>query len=154
MQAVIKLCPTEDGANILLSMGCLGYFANFFNDHRFRLTPFAGLVAPVLRICNGLILQAMAAEAELTQKLIVVNETLEVYRFIVERYAAFQGFDVSVLLELARFLDELWRQHTGSVAGDEKVEREKTLLLSSIMRIMSHLLAKMPLIDLDVGVAG
>ena len=70
-------------------MGCLSYFSNFFNDHTFRVTPFAGLVTPVLRICNELILKAMAAEAELTQKLIVVNETLEVYRFIVERYAAF-----------------------------------------------------------------
>ena len=106
---MIKLCPTGDGGNILLSMSCLGYFSNFFNDHQFRVAAFAGLVTSVLRICNELILKAMSAGAELTMKLIVVNETLEAYRFIVERYAAFQGFDISVMLELARFLDELWR---------------------------------------------
>lgn len=33
--------------------------------------------------------------------------------------------------------------------GQEKTQRERSLVLSSIMRIMSHILAKMPFHDVD-----
>lgn len=75
-------------------MSCLFYFSNFFNDHTFKVAQFAPLVAPVLRICNRLVLLASQSGEELTQQLIVINETLEVYRFIVERYAAYNSPEV------------------------------------------------------------
>ena len=98
----------------------------------------------------------------------MINETLEVYRFIVERYAAYnspealagdQSFNASqILSQLAIFLDDIWKKNAAESTGDlgedmtdgqEKTQRERSLVLSSIMRIMSHILAKMPFHDVD-----
>ena len=53
------------------------------------------------------------------------------------------------MCELAQFLNEFWLKYTqGSDGDDEKKDREKSLMISSIMRIMTILLCKMPFEDL------
>ena len=86
----------------------------------------------------------------------VINEVLELYRFIVEKYAGYNAIgengqvssNITTMCELAVFLNGFWAKY--SVANDENEteERERSLVLSSIMRIMCQVISKMPFEDL------
>lgn len=84
----------------------------------------------------------------------MINEILELYRFIVQWYAGFtEGNNITIICELAIFLNQLWDQYSVQLSDDqkplpsEKLERERAIIISSIIRIMSQILAKIPLAD-------
>lgn len=81
-------------------MCCLEYLKNFYNDHDFKATTYAHLLPKVLSICNKLIVRYAAeapGEAGPAQQTasyvsyLVVNEVLELYRLIVEKYAGYNA---------------------------------------------------------------
>jgi hypothetical protein len=88
----------------------------------------------------------------------VINEVLELYRFIVEKYASFNVVDpngqissnITIICELALFLDGFWDRYAATLNrdGGDSEERERSLIISSIMRIMTQTLSKMPFSDL------
>lgn len=168
-------------------MCCLEYLKNFYNDHEFKATKYAHLLPKVLPICNQLIIK-YAAEGQAQpgtagpgttyENYLVINEVLELYRLIVEKYAGYnapehlisstggaqQPVGNSIICDLALFLNQFWVQYsTGMAATDgaspqpdsemedddgAKEERERTLILSSIIRIMCHIISKMPFRDI------
>ena len=76
----------------------------------------------------------------------VINEILELYRFIVEKYA---GFSEGGPIQLAGFLNaQIWAKYSQLKTESDDEEKEKTLILSSVSRIMCHIISKMPLNDL------
>jgi len=72
---------------------------------------------------------------------------LELYRFIVEKYASFNQIgpqgeissNITIVCELAMFLDGFWDRYAAILNRDgaEGEERERSLIISSIMRIMT-----------------
>jgi hypothetical protein len=75
-------------------------------------------------MCNKMILK-YADSANQEQNFQVINEILELYRFIVEKYAGFNAIDqngqissnITTMCELAVFLNGFWDKY--SVANDE-----------------------------------
>ena len=61
-------------------MGCVEYFRNFFNDGEFRVNAFHHLVPPVVEMARNMLLKC-GDNPE------AINEILELYRWIVEKYA-------------------------------------------------------------------
>jgi hypothetical protein len=64
----------------------MDYFKNFYNDHNFKTIKYAHILPKMLEICNQMILKYSRVEGANYE---VVNEILELYRFIVEKYAGF-----------------------------------------------------------------
>ena len=137
-----------------LQMVCMDYLKNFYNDHEFKTNKYSHLLQKVLPICNQMILKYSSAVSDANYQ--VVNEILELYRFIVEKYAGFNQLgpngevcqSMTVICELAMFLNTFWQKYSSVELHDQKQERERSLILSSIMRIMSHVLSKIPIKDL------
>ena len=109
-------------------MCCLEYLKNFYNDYDFKAAKYAHLLPKVLPICNQLIVKyAAEAPAQVSTggqstsyvSYLVINEVLELYRLIVEKYAGYNaaehlipGVDGaqqpggnSIICELALFLN-------------------------------------------------
>mmetsp|Transcript_8301 Transcript_8301/g.13874 ORF Transcript_8301/g.13874 Transcript_8301/m.13874 type:complete len:315 (-) Transcript_8301:718-1662(-) len=156
-------------------MCCLEYFKNFYNDDEFRTQRYAPLLPKVLEISNRMFLKytslgeesfsglTSSSDVEET-KLKLMNEIMELYRFIIERYAGFNLLDwegnisdsVTMVCEQALFLNNVWvkvmsslnaSQDEGEETG-EQLQGEQSIILSSVMRIMCHILAKMPFQDM------
>ena len=61
-------------------MGCIEYMKNFYNDANFRIEAYAHILPPVTDMCTQMLTST-------SQNTMIVNEILELYRFIVEKYA-------------------------------------------------------------------
>lgn len=67
------------------------------------------------------------------------------YRYIVEKYAGYNALDsngqisqnITIICDLAVFLDGFWDQFKESKDQNDNDNRERQILLSAIMRIMS-----------------
>jgi hypothetical protein len=57
------------------------YMKNFYNQQNFRVDAYAHFLGDVLTMCNDMIMRTYTKNTE------VLNEILELYRFIVEKYA-------------------------------------------------------------------
>lgn len=86
--------------DVHLQMCCLEYLKNFYNDYEFKATKYAHLLPKVLPICNQLIIKyaavgpsTAAATGQSTSYVsyLVINEVLELYRLIVEKYAGYNA---------------------------------------------------------------
>ena len=64
-----------------LKMNCAEYMKNFYNDVNFKVNIFAHLLPAVLTMANHM-LDKCSANME------AVNEILDLFRFIVDKYAA------------------------------------------------------------------
>jgi len=74
---------------------------NFYNDHYFKSERYSQLLGDVVQMCNKMILTTYTQNTE------ILNEILELYRLIVEKYAsALQT--VSLIIQLVSFLKEIW----------------------------------------------
>lgn len=78
-------------------MTCLDYLKNFYNDHNFRVHKYAALLHKVGPICN-LLVQKFSSQ----QNYRALNDVLELYRYIVEKYAAYKWPDGdTIMVDLA-----------------------------------------------------
>lgn len=87
---------------------------NFYNDDKFRVNAFAHLLPQVFKLCNAVLLtfNGSLADAnknvdEMHNSCSVVNEVLELYRLVLEKYAAMQ-LTYPILSELTVFLHSFW----------------------------------------------
>lgn len=55
---------------------------NFYNDHYFKSERYSQLLGDVVQMCNKMILTTYTHNTE------ILNEILELYRLIVEKYAS------------------------------------------------------------------
>ena len=80
---VLKVFASEDQDNqdMCLKMNCSEYMKNFYNDHNFKVSSFAHLLPPVITMANQMMLKCSA-------NMEAVNEILELFRFIIDKYAA------------------------------------------------------------------
>ena len=143
-----------DSSCVLLQLKCIEYLRNFYNNTSFKVNQYAHLLAKVIPISNQMIMKFVNSPNE--QCFLVVNEVLELYRFIVEKYAAFNTISqqsgqvtssVTIICELTLILGKIWDQYAAAIVEDASHadslteggvgQRERTLTISSIMRIMS-----------------
>lgn len=61
--------------------------------------------------------------------------------------------NITIMCELAVFLDSFWSKHSVANDANETEERERSLVLSSIMRIMCQIISKMPFEDVPTATA-
>ena len=88
-------------------MCCMDYLKNFYNDSNFKINKYAHLLPKVLEICNQMILKYSQSKLGSVE---VINEILELYRFIVEKYA---GFSEGGPIQLAGFLNaQIWTKYS------------------------------------------
>ena len=63
-----------------MKMGCVEYMRNFFNDHEFKVNVYQHIVPSVVDMGSKMLTKCgNNSEA--------INEILELYRFIVDKYA-------------------------------------------------------------------
>ena len=122
-------------------MACVDYMRNFYNDQYFKTTTYAHFLGDVIQMCNQMILQTYTKNTE------ILNEILELYRFIVEKYASSAAQQAHVI-SLVQFLKEIWEffvQKQGEIkrgsTEEQKEEDEINIALQSILRIMTHVIA-------------
>lgn len=123
-------------------MACVEYMRNFYNDVNFRTEAYGHFLGDVIKMCNSMILMTYTKNTE------VLNEILELYRFIVEKYAA-HGSQQAHIVELVTFLREIWDffiQKVGpedrELTQEEENEcNELRIAQQSIMRIFTHIIA-------------
>ena len=97
-------------------MACVEYMRNFYNDVNFRTDAYGHFLGDVIKMCNSMILMTYTKNTE------VLNEILELYRFIVEKYAA-HGSQQAHVIALVTFLKEIWDffiQKVGAETGDDR----------------------------------
>ena len=63
-------------------MACVEYMKNFYNDANFRTDAYATVLGSVIQMCNQMIRSTYTKNTE------ILNEILELYRLIVEKYAS------------------------------------------------------------------
>lgn len=122
------------------------YMRNFYNDANFRVAAYAHCLGDVMRMCNQMIQLSYTKNTE------ILNEILELYRFIVEKYAS-EGSQQAHIVALVTFLKEIWDFFLGRLAQRRKGERDEltqeeqkeddeiSIALQSIIRIMSQIVA-------------
>ncbi len=82
-------------------MACVDYMTNFYNDTNFRTDTYAHFLVDVLQMCNHMIKETY------TLNTAILNEILELYRFIVEKYAS-HASQTQHIVALVQFMQELW----------------------------------------------
>ena len=152
MQSVVQMAHAD--GDIYLQLSCVLFLKNFFMDTNVRVQKYAYQIEPILTFCNKIMLAYSEQKGE--QCFMAFNEILELYRYIVEKYAAFSKLtlpngseiqNTTITVELAVFLnDNLWVKHGQRGQGQDYIEH--CLRLTSVMRVMTHILAKIPIEDM------
>lgn len=62
-------------------MTCAEYMKNFYNDHAFKVQAYAHLLPPVLEMGSQML-------AKCAGNMEAVNEILDLFRFVIDKYAA------------------------------------------------------------------
>ena len=85
LSGLISIFKSEEGENadLCLKMTCVDYLVNFFNDHNFKVQTYAHTV-PAIVFQSGQLLRKLL----LMHRANMVNEVLQLYRFIVDKYSA------------------------------------------------------------------
>jgi hypothetical protein len=100
-------------------MACVEYMRNFYNDMNFRTEAYAHFLGDVIMMCNQMIKMTYTKNTE------VLNEILELYRFIVEKYAS-HGSQQAHIVALVSFLKEIWDFFIAKCGDEQSNERELT----------------------------
>jgi hypothetical protein len=82
----VYVAQENQSVDLYLQMCCMDYLKNFYNDSNFKINKYAHLLPKVLEICNQMVLkysQVNIGDIE------VINEILELYRLVVEKYAGY-----------------------------------------------------------------
>jgi hypothetical protein len=87
-KGVLTIMEVTEGENadMVLKMTCLDYLTNFYNDDQFKIE----LYAPILPYVVNMASQLLVAQNSLNN-IEIVNEILELFRFIVQKYAGSQA---------------------------------------------------------------
>ena len=64
-----------------MKMTCAEYMKNFYNDHAFKVQAYVHLLPPVLEMGNYML-------AKCSGNMEAVNEILDLFRFVIDKYAA------------------------------------------------------------------
>jgi len=85
IQGVFRTFASEeaDNADLCLKMACIDYMKNFYNDYQFKVTTYAPMLPQVIQMSSAMLLKSQSNTD-------VVNEILDLYRFIVDKYASMQ----------------------------------------------------------------
>lgn len=144
-------------------MGCIEYMRNFFNDYQFRVHTYAHMVPDVVRM-GSTMMQRCAGNSE------AVNEILDLYRFIVDKYAAMTlpmpengaGTSIQTVNDfLVGMLQEAWTHFVSVISGGSgqttfdgdfnfnDVYGEESIVLNTIVRILNQIVVQVKLSDLS-----
>jgi hypothetical protein len=82
-------------------MACVDFMTNFYNDDCFRTEAYAHFLGDVILMCNHMIRETYTKNTE------ILNEILELYRFIVEKYAS-HASQSEHIISLVKFLQDIW----------------------------------------------
>ena len=125
-------------------MACVEYMKSFYNQTDFRVDAYSHFLGDVITMCNKMIQETYTKNTE------ILNEILELYRFIVEKYAA-HASQQQHIVQLVHFLKEIWeffttKQNDLKNKEDKNLEEEReedeiNLALQSIIRIMIHVIS-------------
>ena len=94
INGVITLYASQeknDSPDMFLQMKCIDYMKNFYQDYQFRTQKYAHLLGRISPICKELILKYLSREQNKEQNYQVINEILELFRYIVSWYAGYSG---------------------------------------------------------------
>ena len=100
-------------------MACVEYMRNFYNDVNFRTEAYAHFLGDVIKMCNQMIMLTYTKNTE------ILNEILELYRFIVEKYAAHASQQIHIIA-LVTFLKEIWDFFVAKSETHQDEEKELT----------------------------
>lgn len=81
-------------------MACIDYIKSFYNDAYFKTEAYAHILIDVISMCNKMILTTYTKNTE------VLNEILELYRLLVEKYSDSSSY--AQIAQLAHFLSTIW----------------------------------------------
>ena len=161
VEGVLKMFASDenDNADLCLKMGCIQYMSNFFNDANFKVNAYQQMVPTVVDMGSKMLTKCgHNSEA--------VNEILELYRFIVDKYAGMvipmdQTTGQTVIDFLVSMLMLHWNHFLGvvthnSVTQDqlqqidfEELYGEESIGIQSIVRIMNHIVIQVKIPDLN-----
>jgi len=156
-QGVLRIFSSDENENsdLCLKMSCLEYMRNFFNDHMFRVHAYAHMVPDVVRMAS-VMLQRCAGNSA------AINEILDLFRFIVDKYAGMTLMmpetQQTVNDFLLSMLQEAWTHFISVISGStspsaevnfEEVYGEESIVLHSIVRILNHIVVQVKLSDLS-----
>ena len=159
-QGVLRVFASDDNdnADLCLKMSCIEYMRNFFNDHQFRVNTYAHIVPDVVRM-GSTMLQRCSDNSK------AVNQILDLYRFIVDKYAAMTlpmpALDVtqqaSTVNEfLISMLRDAWTHFIRLMSGGndpvtslddidfDEVYGEESIILNTIVRILNYIVVVSP----------
>jgi hypothetical protein len=145
IRGVMTIFASGEGENkdMCLKMACVDYMTNFYNDANFRTEAYAHFLGDVIQMCNMMIRETYTKNTE------ILNEILELYRFIVEKYASHASQQTHIIA-LVEFLKDIWEFFVKKshelrtqvrTQEEEKEDDEINIAFQSIMRIMSHVIA-------------
>jgi hypothetical protein len=69
-------------------MACIDYIKSFYNDAYFKTETYAHILTEVIAMCNKMIMTTYTKNTE------VLNEILELYRLLVEKYSSSTSFGI------------------------------------------------------------
>lgn len=81
-------------------MACIDYIKSFYNDAYFKTDAYAHILPEVIGMCNKMIMTTYTKNTE------VLNEILELYRLLVEKYSSSKSY--GLIVQLAQFLNTIW----------------------------------------------
>lgn len=81
-------------------MACIEYIKSFYNDAYFKTDAYAHILSDVIGMCNKMIMTTYTKNTE------VLNEILELYRLIVDKYSSSSSY--AIIAQLAQFLKNIW----------------------------------------------
>ena len=85
VSGILRIFASNEGdsADLCLKMACIDYLKNFYNDHEFKVEQYAYMLAQVVDMSSKMLLQCVSHPD-------IINEILELYRFIVDKYSSVQ----------------------------------------------------------------
>jgi hypothetical protein len=90
-QIIVTYTSSKIESIIRDRMVCVEYMKNFYNWEHFNSGVYSHFLTDVLRMCNQMIMTTYTKKTE------ILNEVLELYRLIVEKYACGIQFQENML---------------------------------------------------------
>lgn len=78
---VLKIFSSEENQDLCLKMTCAEWMKNFYNDASFKVQTYTHLLPPVLEMASNML-------SKCQQNMEAVNEILDLFRFVIDKYAA------------------------------------------------------------------
>jgi len=124
-------------------MSCVEYLKNFYNDHEFKVAEYSPVLPSVVFVSSKM-LRSMFAINQCE----IVNEVLELFRFIVDKYSS-NDIMMDSNTSVVQYIINLMREIFNSIqcfTGDQSLEapREQVIGVQTILRIMLQIVVHVP----------